>query len=196
VSPPLGFEPGFPAHYQLVELDRIDRSGGTKAYAYPGARPVDRQQELAVAPILEVRPAGSNPWVAVFADLEAHVSFEAVIALPDPSTFCVIRHGAGVTVRADDPRITREIEALPITGCLVVPDLELVVFADFTSLVAYGVQGPVWRSRRIAMDDLKIVRAEGRILHVTGSFGDKQDVPFTVDLRTGDAQGQPWQPSE
>jgi hypothetical protein len=27
---------------------------------------VDRQQELAVAPILDVRPAGSDPWIAVF----------------------------------------------------------------------------------------------------------------------------------
>ena len=197
MSPPLAFEPGFPVRYQLVELDRIDRSGGKKAYSYPGARPVDPQQELAVSPILEVRPAGSDPWVAIFSDLEAFSTpLDAVVALPDPSTFCVIRLGAGVTVRADDPRITSEIEAWPIAGYVVVPEVELVVFADVgsLSLVAYGGEGVVWKSRRLALDDLKIVRAEGHVLHVTGFFGDKRDVPFTVDLRTGDAQGQPWQP--
>ena len=47
------FEIAF-VHYDLVQLARLD---GKEVLAFPGARPVDRQQELAVAPILEVRPA-------------------------------------------------------------------------------------------------------------------------------------------
>ena len=101
-----------------------------------------------------------------------------------------------MVVRANDPLATHEIESWPVTGYFVVPNVELVVFADFTNLVAYGREGVAWRSRRLALDDLKIVRPEDHVLHVIGFFGDEEDVPFTVDLRTGDAQGQPWQPPE
>lgn len=200
MSQPVEFDIAFPVHYDLVLLDRIERLGGKEVFAFPGAHPVDRQQELAVAPIVEVTPAGGDPWIAVFSGAEQYgvppAVHHAVIALPDGWTFCLIRSGSGMIVRADDPRITSEIESWPITGYLVVPSVELIVFADFTKLVAYGRGGHAWRSRRLALDDLKIIRSEGHVLHVTGFFGDKEDVPFTVDLRTGDAQGQPWQPPE
>jgi hypothetical protein len=101
-----------------------------------------------------------------------------------------------VIVRADDPLATSEIESRPITGYLVVTDVDLVVFADFTNLVAYGQDGLAWTSRRLALDDLKIIRSEADVLHVTGFFGQEEAVPFTVDLRTGAAHGRPWRPPE
>ncbi len=201
MSAPIAFDIAFPTNYELVELDRIDRSGGKKAYSFPGSRPVDRQQELAVAPIVEVRPAEGDPWIAVFDGVEGYAVppalHRAVIALPDGWTFCVIKEGIGVMVRANDPRSTSEVESWPITGYLTVPDCELIVIADFTTLVAYGREGLAWRSRRLALDDLKILRAEDHVLHVSGYFGlEDEDTTFTVDLRTGDAHGQPWQPPE
>jgi hypothetical protein len=192
----------FPIHYELVRLDRIERLGGKSVFAYPGAQPVDRQQELAVTPILEVHPAGGDPWIGVFYGADEYAVPPAVhhaaIAFPDGWTFCVIRSGSGMIVRADDPLTTSEIESWPITGYLVVPDSDLVVFADFTNLVAYGREGIAWRSRRLALDDLKIIRSEDDVLHVTGFFGDldEEDVPFSVDLRSGEGAGQPWQPPE
>lgn len=202
MPPPVGFDVAFPVRYELVELDRIERLGGKEVFAFPGAHPVDRQQELAVAPILEVTPAGGDPWIAVFSGAEEYgvppAVRDVVIALPDGWSFCVIRSGSGVVVRADDPLTTSRVASWPITGYAVVPDSDLVVFADFTNLVAYGREGVAWTSRRLALDDLKIVRAENQVLHVTGFFGDldEEEVPFSVDLQSGEASGQPWQPPE
>jgi hypothetical protein len=126
-------ETAFPVHFDLVTLDRIDRSGGKDVFAFPGARPVDRQQELSAGPILEVRPAAGDPWIAVFYGAEGYAVppavGRAVIAFPDGRTFCVIRNGSGVIVRADDPLATSEIESRPITGYLVVTDVDLVTRA-------------------------------------------------------------------
>jgi len=63
------------------------------------------------------------------------------------------------------------------------------VFADFTDLVAYGPGGIAWRSGRIALDDVEILRADGDVLHVAGFFGSINRAEFTVDLRTGRPSG-------
>ncbi len=49
----------FLTHYEVLQLDRIDRSDGKRAFDYPDAVPLDPQQELADRPILEV-PLGRS----------------------------------------------------------------------------------------------------------------------------------------
>jgi hypothetical protein len=53
----------------------------------------------------------------------------------------------------------------------------------------------VWRSRRLALDDLRIEGVEGDALRVAGFFGGSSD-RFLVNLQTGEASGQPFQPPE
>jgi len=72
MAEPVEFDVAFPVHYDLVALDRIERLGGKEVFAFPGAKPVDRQQELAVGPILDVRPEGGDPWIAVFYGAEGY----------------------------------------------------------------------------------------------------------------------------
>jgi hypothetical protein len=43
----LHLELDFPVSYEVEQLDRIDRSGGRRAYGFPDALLLDRQQELA-----------------------------------------------------------------------------------------------------------------------------------------------------
>ena len=120
-----------------------------------------------------------------------------VIGWPDEWSICVVYAGGGVVVRTDDPSNTYEIESSPtITGLVVIPERELVIFADWTNRVAYGRDGLVWRSRRLAVDDLQIDGPDGDDLHVRGFFGSGRLWPFTVDLATGEASGQPFQRSQ
>ena len=60
---------------------------------------------------------------------------------------------------------------------------------------AYGGDGLVWHSRRLAVDELKIGGVESETIHVTGFFGGSYN-SFTVDARTGKASGQPFDPSD
>ncbi len=62
---------------------------------------------------------------------------------------------------ADEPASTYEIDCYPITGVLVEPERDTIVFSDSLGLVAYGRQGLIWRTRRLALDDLQIGHAEG-----------------------------------
>ena len=109
-----------------------------------------------------------------------------ILAWPDGSSLCVIYAGAGVVVRADEPRQTYEIDVHPITSVLVLPDRDAVVFSDFTTLVAYRCDDVLWRSRRLALDDVHIQGASRDTLHVSGSFGGRNIERFDVDLHTGE----------
>ena len=185
----------FLARYEVRQLDRIDRQFSSIVLAFPDGVPVDRQQELADAPILAVAPAAGPRWIGVFDDGGYGVPPAAhaqVIGWPDEVSLCVVKGGSAWLVRTDEPTRNGEIAAFPICDVLVVPDHELGVFADLTNLIAYGREGIAWRSRRLALDDLKIVRADGDVLHVAGFFGSVTRAEFTVDLRTGGATGVPY----
>lgn len=174
-------------------LSHIDRSGGRRVYEFPGARELGPQRELSTGPILDVTPAAAEPWVGVFTAGSYGVAAPAtLIAWPDRLSFCVVQ-GNAVVVRADDPQLTYEIDVYYVAGTFVVPERELVVFADHTSLTAYDADGLVWRSRRLALDDVRIRGVEGDDLIVSGFFGTEKAL-FRVDLATGRASGQPFDP--
>jgi hypothetical protein len=198
VSRRLHLELDFPVSYEVEQLDRIDRSGGRRAYGFPDAVLLDRQQELADRPILGVTPEAGDPWVGVFygGDYTAPASAPSrLIAWPDGRSFCVLYRGAAVVVRADNPQDTYEIDTYPVTQMFVTPERGVVVFADFTNLTAYGGEGLLWSSRRLARDEVRVEGIEGDALTVYGFFGSSSE-RFTVDLTTGQASGQPFQPPE
>ena len=143
-----------------------------------------------------VNPEGGDSWVGVFhgGDYGSPPAATArLIAWPDARSFCVVYKGTGVVVRADDPHETYEIESYPVTGTFVVPKRGAVVFADFTSLTAYGRDGLLWGSPRLALDDLRVEGIEGDALLVYGFFGSHSD-RFMVNLATGEASGRPFDP--
>ena len=77
---------------------------------------------------------------------------------------------------------------------LVVPDRPLVLFAGFLDVAPYKSAGLVWRTGRIALDDLKIVGVHGNVVRVAGFFGDADAEEFYVDIATGAASGHPFDP--
>ena len=179
----------FEARYEVEQLERIDKLGGASVIGFPDAVDVDRQQELADRPILRVHPVGGDPWVGVFYGRASYPVPPAchgrLLAWPDERSICVVNAGSGTVVRSDAPKETYDIASFPITDLLVVPSHSLVVFADFTNLAAYGADGLIWRSPRLALDELAITGAEGDVLHATGFFGERSDIPISVDLQTG-----------
>jgi hypothetical protein len=64
VSRRLRFELDFPVTYEVTVLSHIDRSGGRRAYEFPGARELGPLRELSTEP-LDVRPAAAEPWVGI-----------------------------------------------------------------------------------------------------------------------------------
>jgi hypothetical protein len=88
------------------------------------------------------------------------------------------------------PDAWEEVNAVPIIDARAVPAAGVVVFANYTELVAYGASGMKWRTKRLAWDGLKVIAVGDRTL-----VGEYWDIPeegmrrFEVDLLTGAASG-------
>jgi hypothetical protein len=179
----------YPARYEVIARERIDRSGGKAAFSYPGGSVVPMWQELADGPIFEIRPAEGHPWVGVFGGGGYGHRAAApgqLLGWPDEFSLCVVYAGGADVVRSDDPTQTYTVDTVwPITDVLSIPEHKLVVFADFTNAAAYGVEGHVWTSPRIALDELTFVRASGSVLFASGFFGGVGNVAIEIDVRTG-----------
>jgi hypothetical protein len=186
----------FPARYELAFLERLrplpDSKGYARSLGFPGGGDLDPQQELAEPPILAVRPSEGYSWIGTFRGGGVGAppaALTQVVGMPDEVSICVVKHGAAYIVRTDDPSSNLELDLFPVCDVLGIREQRLVIFGDFIRLIAYGEHGVVWRSEQLVLDDLKIVRAEGDVLHLSGSGIDNR-TDFTVDLRSGQSPDQ------
>jgi hypothetical protein len=187
----------FPAEYEITQLDRIDRRGQVAVFTFPGPVEADRQQELADSPIIRVEPADGEPWIGVFYGSQTYgvppAARGRLIGWPDEHSLCVLYAGTATVVRANQPHATFEIDAFPITDSLVVPSDRLVLFADFTNLVAYDAGGLRWESERLVWDDLAIIGVDDGCVVLEGfDAPSDQQARFTVELSTGTPHGHPY----
>lgn len=169
----------FAAVYELeLDVDLPAAGGGPAQFFYPGAREAGSSDLL-----VKVTPFGGEPWLANFA--AEGFPLTAVTTCPDPNMFCAVVRGAGYMVRADDAHVWSEVRAHPVLQ--VIPDLdhELLLFADFTRIAAYGTGGLVWRADFV-LDGLKILSRTGTELWIRGDHYATGEEQLVIDVMTGE----------
>ncbi|MCI0627889.1 MAG: hypothetical protein L0387_40605 [Acidobacteria bacterium] len=136
--------------------------------------------------LLKVTPAGKPPWLGCFMRGDLPSGSSGVYGSPDPNGLCVVLAGQGYAVPVADPRMWKEIPCSPIRHACSVPEKYLLVFADFTRLVAYDRAGLKWISPDVCWDDLEIVEVNDCCVKGTGwNAPTGARAPFAVDLRSG-----------
>jgi hypothetical protein len=95
-----------------------------------------------------------------------------------------VNKGSASIVRSDSPLQNDSVPTTGwITGFAVAPRQNLVLFSDFLDFFAYGPEGLVYRSERLATDDLTLRRIERREVILHGFFtGSTHEI--AVDLET------------
>ena len=156
---------------------------GCDVYYYPGASVEGGKDGVIVS---FVSNQGVK-WQGVFAfgDISRN-AISGVFNLPGSDKFYIISKGAGYIISVNDPFDWKEIDAAPIMDVKVSETLQILVFADYTGLIAYNNVGIAWRNVRLVYDGFKIISVKGSIL--TGaSFepGNNKETMFEVDLTTG-----------
>jgi hypothetical protein len=167
----------------LIETPTI----GLPHYYYPGASLRGGRDGV----LVEVRPEHNQPWLGTFAFGEIiRNGFTGIFTTPDPQRFCVVSHGQGYFVKALTPTEWEQIRVVPIIDVRCVRAQGIIVFANFTELIAYNQTGVKWRTKRLTWDDLKITEVTDTYLR--GEFWDmrtEKTESFTVDLATGTHEG-------
>jgi hypothetical protein len=176
----------FPHSYHCEVLDELPGTEAPRRQFFPGDA-AEGQDGL----LVRVTPDGGEPWIGTFAaGRHGRAGTDRVLALPDAGKLCVVSRGAGYVVAAGDPRSWESVRAVPIIDVRVVPAAGLVVFANFTEMMAYGAQGVRWRTKRLAWDNLKVVKVSETA--IIGEYWDIREdamARFEVDLETGAQRG-------
>ncbi len=110
--------------------------------------------------------------------------------MPDPRLLCIVAKGEGYLVSASSPTSWDRVQVIPIIDVRPIRTHEIIVFADFTRLVAYGQAGIKWQTKRLSWDNLKITDVTDT--SIKGEFWDirsEEMAGFVVDLATGTHQG-------
>jgi len=176
----------FPHSYEVEEFPELPGTGKFDVPLHYFPRPTESRPEHDGV-WLKIRAANGKSWIGVFGFGYAEPpAISGFVSTPNPHRACVISRGAAYVVKADEPDTWEQIPAMPVLDVRSIPQHQLLVFADFTRLAAYGGNGLVWRSPRVCWDELKILNLTRDSIEGVGydptSLGESR---FAVDIRTG-----------
>jgi hypothetical protein len=179
----LSFDP----NYEISLADEIPGiSGKVEQFYYPGA------STSGIAGIsggiwVRIIPRNKSPWMGFFAgQYQSPPAISAIASSPNPLLFCVVSFGTGYIVNAEDPRDWMKVVCFPILDLRSIPSTQLLLFSDFTKIVAYGPHGKAWHTQDVCWDKLTIqeVTTE-RVLGSGWNAPKSREMDFEVDLKTG-----------
>jgi hypothetical protein len=174
-------ELNFSHEYEIKVLDELP--SGKKIYYYPGANTQGGKDGA----LIEITPLHGESWIGVFAFGEiTPKGVSGVYALPNTDKLCVVSRGAGYFVSANNPTDWGKVKSIPVIDVRSVLSQGIVLFANYTELIAYDSSGVKWRTERLAFDSFEIVELTDNQLR--GEYYDirsEAKETFEVDLLTG-----------
>lgn len=138
-----------------------------------------------------VHPAAGGTFLATCAlGFQSAAMPTGVFACPDTDEICAVAGGYAYIVDTANPTQCAHLPMKPVVEVLVVPEHNLLVFAGFHGLMAWGSDGMAWETARLSWEGIRLDGVEGDSLHGYGwNMHTDRDVAFTVDLRTGTHTG-------
>lgn len=177
----------FPRQYDVIVLDELPPASDVRRFYYPGARVDGGSDGLTI----RVQPKVAESWEGVFAFWDrSRTLLEGIFSTPSEDVLCVVSAGGGYMVHADKPQWWSDVPLVPITRVIQIVERDMLIFAGFTSLVAWGREGEMWRTKQLAWDGLQITSIDGdRIVGLGFDPITSANVPFSVNVVTGEHEG-------
>ena len=180
------FDFSFPCSYEAEELLEFP---GTGVFHSPVVHFPRTDKPNGSGLWLKVKARSGKTWIGVFSrGYNVPPAFSRVLGSPLPDRVCVIADGNGYIVDVENPEVWEQIPVMPVLGVRPAVEANLLIFADFTRLAAYGQTGLVWKSQTLCWDDLKISGVTSNTIEGTGYDPTNRAAPemrFVVELRTG-----------
>ena len=137
-----------------------------------------------------VRPVGAEPFLGTFAlGFSDPAAPTGLWSCPDAKWMCAVSGGYAYLVNTEQPEEFAQVEYRPVLEVRALKEQELLLFAGHYALAAWGMRGKAWQTGRLSWEGLQITAIEGRWLRGVGwDMRTDRDVPFKIDLETGEHQ--------
>lgn len=166
----------------ITELTRTD-----PVYYYPDASKKGGKDGL----MIKIIPKNGSSWVGIFAfGIISQKGSTGFYTTPDPDKLCVVSNGMGYFVNVNNPQYCETIDATPIMDIRIIADKNILVFADYTQLIAYDEFNIKWKTKRLAWDGFQITEVSDD--YIQGKYYDirsEKEEYFKVNLNNGNNSG-------
>jgi hypothetical protein len=141
--------------------------------------------------MVKFSPAHGASWVGIFAFGDMHPGGECKSYLgPGKEHLTVIAKGEAYIVSPKDSSSFLHVKSCPAICAIPIPGWNLMLFHDYTEIMAYNESGLAWESKRLSWDGIEIGEVSGDA--VSGKSWDapnEKNVEFRVNLANGSHQG-------
>ena len=138
-----------------------------------------------------ITPAGGDSFLATCAlGFNAASLPSGIWSCPHPDWLCAIAGGYAYLINTVAPEVFEQVEYKPVVEVVPVLESGLLVFSSFHTLVAYGAEGKQWKTQKLTSEGLRLGEVAVGKLHGWGwDMRTDREIPFTVDLATGEHVG-------
>ena len=184
-------ENAFPHSWTAEVLPSPPLIAPARQYTYP--RQIAGEEDALARGALQlmIHPASGGQFLATcalgFTDRSMPTG---LFPCPNPDELCAVAGGYAYIIDTFHPEQSTHLPLKPILEILPIPSQNLLIFTGFHTVYAWGRNGEAWQSSRLSWEGIRLSGVEGNSLHGTGwNMLTDQDVPFRVDLRTGQHEG-------
>ena len=188
----------FPHSWSAEVLQAPPLIAPARSFTYP--RPVAGEEDTLARDALRllIRPSAAHspapsPFLATCAlGFDSPTLPTGLWSCPHPDQLCAVAGGYAYLINtlAPDPASSIHLELRPVVAIRAVLSHGLLLFAGFHSLLAFNRDGVAWQTPRLSWEGLALGPINGDTLHGTAwNLPADQEVPFTIDLRTGEHTG-------
>ena len=108
-------------------------------------------------------------------------------AAPNTWEICAVSGGYAYMIDTADPEHFTMIEYRPVLEVRALVEQRLLLFVGHRTILAWGVEGLAWETRKLSDEGVTITRIENGVLHGTGwEMMTDEERPFAVDLQDGE----------
>jgi hypothetical protein len=134
--------------------------------------------------VVRVEPRGAPAWVGMFGS-GGGGGLRGAYQCPTPTDLAVIVDGLPYVVDVRQAELSVRTAPVHVVQVVVVPEPPLLLLVGFTNMVALGSDGIAWSSRRLCVDDLRVIGiSPSGIVCSCDNLGGSATI--TVDPTTGE----------
>jgi len=136
-------------------------------------------------------PLNVTPWTGIFAFGDMHPSGECkVYPGPGRNRLTIVARGEAYIASPNDSSSFEHVKSCPVIRTVPAQNSGLMLFHDYTEIVAYNESGLAWETKRISWDGIEIDEvSDNEILGKSWDAPNEKFVEFRVDLVNGHHQG-------